>query len=142
MSITSANAVFMISIPGVFPTPVQIQGFATDDVFDSEQLTLTQSVIGIDGKKSTGFVFELYGQNITLQADSQSFKVFDAWAAAMRVAREDYPANATIVLTATNQSFTLTNGSLESYTPVPDGKKVLQPRKYKITWESVTPSVI
>lgn len=140
MSITSANGVFMIQIPGLFPVPVQIQGFSTDDAFDAEVLTLTQSVMGVDGKKSTGFVFELYTQNVTLQADSSSHAVFDGWADAMRAARDDYPANGVITLPGLGQSFVLTNGSLQEYTPVPDAKKILQPRKFKIVWESVTAS--
>lgn len=142
MSITSANSVFMLAIPGLYPVPQQLQGYAADDAFTTTPVKLTESVIGVDGRKSSGFVFSLYEMEITLQADSPSRRIFDYWAQAMRVARDDYPANATISLPGISKAFTLSNGSLEEYPVMPDAKKTLQPTKYKITWESITPAIL
>ena len=33
----------------------------------------------------------------------------------------------------------MNNGVLSGYKPISDAKKVLQPRKFSITWESVNP---
>jgi len=36
----------------------------------------------------------------------------------------------------------MTKGALSGFAPTPDGKKVLQPRKFKITWESIVAAPI
>lgn len=141
-SITAANAVYMLSIIPVFPVPVQLQGFGADDVFGTDPLTVAETVMGVDGLLSAGFVFNAVTQNITLQADSESNDVFDAWYAAQQVIKDTYRAQAVVMLKAINRKWTMTNGVLTTYPPLPDAKKVLQPRRFGITWESVFPSPV
>lgn len=136
-SITSANAVLMLSINSLYPVPQQLQGFAADDIFDMGDMSIAETSMGVDGKLSAGFVFVPVPQSITLQADSDSNLIFDAWFAAQKAAREVYRANGIVRLSALGMSYTLTNGVLTGYKPIADAKKMLQPRKYSIVWESV-----
>jgi hypothetical protein len=139
-TITGANAIYMLGVTSVFPTPVQLQGFAADDVFDTDVLESAEVLMGVDGIMSGGFVFVPVKQNVTLQADSDSNDVFDAWWQAMQTSREMFYANATITIRAVGKKFTLTKGALTGYKPIPDTKKLLQPRKFSITWNTVAPA--
>ena len=71
-TITSANSVFTIVIAGLFPAPVQLQGYASDKAFTTEALDLAEVQMGVDGRMTAGFVPNPTKQTITLQADSPS----------------------------------------------------------------------
>lgn len=139
-SITSANAVIYLSITGLFPVPQQLQGFAADDITDLGDMASAETSMGVDGKLSAGFVHVPVPQGIMLQADSASNGLFDAWFAAQQAAGEVYFANGIIRYPSVKRTYTLTNGVLTSFKPAADAKKMLQPRKYSITWESVVGS--
>lgn len=139
-TITSANAIIMIGVPGLFPVPQQLQGFAADDVFDTDALDSAEVLMGVDGQLSAGFVFVPVKQNYSLQADSASNLFFDTWWAVQQQLHEVLPANANVVLGAVGTKWAMTRGFLTSFKPTPDAKKVLQPRRFTITWESVLPA--
>lgn len=136
-TITSANAVYMLAVTGLFPVPQQLQGFAADDIFDTEAITPAEILMGVDGKLSAGYTPVPTKQNISLQADSDSNLIFEIWHTAQQAAKEVYSASAIVRLPSIKRSYVLTKGILTSYTPIPDAKKTLQPRKFAITWESV-----
>ena len=140
MSITSANAILMLSVSGLFSAPQQLQGFATDDMYDAEDLEVGQVMMGIDGKLSAGFVFNEVTWGVTLQADSDSNGLFDQWYAAERVAKEKLRADGQVKLLATGQKWIMTKGYLTNWKPMPPGQKTLKPRKFSMKWESVIPS--
>lgn len=139
--ITGANATFMISVTSVFPAPVQLQGFAADDVFETDPLESVEHYMGVDGILSAGFVFVPVRMGISLQADSPSNQLFDAWWAAMQAARGVFFANGVVILPNVGQKWALAQGILQHYQPVPPVKKLLQPRKHGILWTAVSPAI-
>lgn len=139
MSLTSANAVILLSIDNVFPTPVQLQGFAADDVSEVEPLDSAEAVMGVDGIMSAGFVFVMVKQGFTLQADSNGNSVFDLWFATQQTARDIFFATGTLILPSVGTKWNMTQGALTSYKSMPDIKRILQPRKFEITWQSIQP---
>ena len=141
-TITSANSVFTIVIPGLFPAPVQLQGYASDKAFTTEALDLAEVQMGVDGRMTAGFVPNPTKQTITLQADSPSKDIFTALIQAMKTAREVFYISGSIALPSTGESFTLTRGILTNAKQIPDAQKVLQPVDYVITWESVNRSLL
>lgn len=142
MTLTNANSVLMLAVAGIFPVPQQLQGFSTDDMFSSPDVAPAEVVMGVDGKLSAGYTPYPTVMDITLQADSPSCSLFDTWKTAQDTAREVFFADMTIVLPGTGQKFAATHGALTSASPMPSGKKVLQPRKWQITFEHVTPSPV
>lgn len=142
MSITAANAILTLAIPPLFTTPQQIQGFATDDVADVPQIKSVEVMMGVDGILSFGFVYVAVPMEVTLQADSASNAVFDIWWAQMQAAKDSYPANGLIKLPGISTKFTLTNGGLTGYKPAPAIKRLLQPRRFEITFQSIVPAPI
>lgn len=141
-SITAANAIFLLQIPGVFPIPLQLQGFSADDIFDFDPLTPVETSMGVDGILSGGFVNVPVKQSITLQADSASNNIFDLWQAAQKTALDTLIANGTVWLISIGTKWAMSTGFLTTYPPVPGAGKILKPRKFEITWESVSPSPV
>lgn len=140
-SITAANAIFTLSITGLFPTPQQLQGFAADAVFETEPLQSAEVLMGVDGNLSGGFVNVEVKQGITLQADSPSIAIFDTWWSQQQAAKDVFTASGIITLKSVGTKWAMTKGFLTTYQPIPNAAKLLQPRKFGITWQSVSPAV-
>lgn len=141
-SITSVNAIYLLTISGLYTAPQQLQEFAADDIFDTGSINPTEVSMGADGVLSGGRVNVAIQQNITLQANSASNTLFDAWYAAQVADGDVYIANGIVRLKSVGKSYALTRGFLTSYAPMADAKKTLQPRRYQITWQSMIPAPI
>jgi hypothetical protein len=141
-SITSANAVFMLSISTIFPSPQQLQGWASDDAFTTAVMKIAETMMGVDGLLSGGYVNVPVEQEVALQADSPSNAIFDQWRAAQLQVQDVYTATATIQLPGLGLKWAMTKGFLTGYPPLPDVKKLLQPKKFGLTWQSVVPAPI
>src|ERR1700748_823183 len=136
-TLTAANSQFSLAVQGLYPAPKLIQGYAVDDAFNAGDVETAENFVGVDGQKSSGFVFALVDMNVVIMPTSISLAVFNNWAIAQRAAREVLIAQATILLPAIGFQYACTNGTLTRYKPLPDVKKVLQPVTYVINWESV-----
>lgn len=136
--ITSANAVMLLSINGLYNQAVPLQGFAADTAFTEDAIAPTEVVMGVDGYLSAGVVLHPTKQKISLMPDSDSIAIFDQWYEAQKSTRTVYYASATIELPAVGKTYTLTKGVLTNYKHVPDAKKTLTAQEYEITWESVS----
>lgn len=141
-SITSANSVVTFTVAGLFPTPVQLQGYSADRAWESSNLEITESQRGVDGRKTSGLVLNMQEQTFSLQADSPSKVIFTSIINAMFAARDVFYINASIVLPSTGESFTCTRGTIKNAKMLPDAGKVLQPVTYVIEWETLQPTLI
>ena len=141
-TITSANSVFTLVVPDVFPVPQTLQGYAVDDAFDTESVEISEALMGVDGKMSAGYTPAITVMTVHLMADSPSVDLFDAWRGAETQAQEVFFAQATISLPSVGKGYVLNNGVLTGYKPISDAKKVLQAVAYTIKWEAVNPAQI
>lgn len=137
-TLTAANAILMLGVTGLFTVPRRLQGFAADNITDLGDLTLAETSMGVDGRLSAGYVNNAVTQNITLQADSESNDMFEFWQQTMRQRLDTYFAFGSILLRATGRRYTLTRGVLTSASVMPAVNKTLQPRRFTLTWESVS----
>lgn len=144
MDISSANAVYTLVIAGLYLTPQQLQGFATDDAFDTERVTIAQVMMGVDGKISGGIVPAIKRQTIALQADSPSNAIFDNWVQAQdpTLGGSLLSALGHISIPSIKAKFALAGGILSEYTPIPRARKVLEARSFVVNWQSILPSPI
>lgn len=140
-TITSADAVFIIAVPDLAIVH-QLQGFAADAAFDIAEQDVAQNILGVDGKKSSGWIPQMYPQAIHLQADSDSISVIDAIYQFQNSNRTIYKITGTVTYNSTGRSYALKNGSLTSYKPFADAKTVLQPQDFSIVWETVQPTIV
>ena len=139
-TITSANSVVSIIVAGLFPSPVQLQGYSTDKAWDTAAVVLTETQIGVDGRKTAGLVFNAVKQTYSFQADSPSIAFFEAIFAAQRVARDVYYITAIVDLPSTGQSYVCNKGTLEDYNSVASAGKVLNAREFSVNWGSIIPA--
>ena len=137
-TLTSANSKFSLSVASVFPVPVPMQGYATDDAFDTENVAPNEAIMGVDGVLSGGYTPYPVKLKFVLQADSPSNLFMDQWRQAMDQATDSFSANATIVAPSLGKIFTFTKGFLTGAIPTPPGKKIFQPQTYEITFNLVS----
>jgi hypothetical protein len=136
-TITSANSVFTLSVPQAFPTPITVQKYAADNAFTVDSVDFAETMMGVDGHMSAGYVPAITPMTIELMPDSDSISLFDTWLANQKAVKEVFLANGVITLPSTQKSYILTNGVLKKIKQIPDAKKVLQSVQYGIDWESV-----
>jgi hypothetical protein len=141
-TITSANAIVMVAVQGLFPVPVRLQGFAADKAWDTAGVVVTETKIGVDGRKTAGIVFNQIKQTFSFLADSPSVQFFEAIYAAQSAVRDVYYLSAIIDIPGTGESYVCNKGTLEDYNSVASAGKVLGDREFSISWGSIQPSVI
>jgi len=141
-TLTAANAILMIGAVGLYDTPRRIQGFSADDVTDFDALTSAETSMGVDGRLSGGFVYNPVNQNVTLQADSESVDVFENIQQAQRQRGEAYVLFGSILLRSTGKRYTMERGFLISSSLMPALRKTLQPRRFTLQWQNVSPSKV
>jgi hypothetical protein len=140
-SITSANVVMTITVPGLYDSPQQFSGYSTDKVWSAEAVKLAETMMGVDGHLSAGYVPNPVPFTVSLQADSLGIDIFEAITNATRQAREVYRISGTISVPATGKVYTGTNGVLDTAAVIPDASKTLQAQNFIIIWEKLVPSL-
>jgi len=139
-TLTAANVIITLTQATLFPgQPQQLQGFAADDVFDTDQIRLVETLMGVDGVLSAGFVFTEVKQRISLQADSSSNDFFDTVGTQQYGTIDVYPINGEARLPGLQTRYVMTTGFLTGWKPTPDVKRITQPRHYEITWARIIP---
>ncbi len=141
-SITSANAIITLTIPGLYAIPQQLQGFSAENIYEMASLEVVQTAMGVDGLLSGGFVNNPVEQTFDLQADSPSNTIFETWASSQRQAKDIYIANGETRLPSINRAYVSTKGYLISLPPAPSAARILQARRYVIRWERVVSTPI
>jgi hypothetical protein len=137
MSITSADAVITLTVAGLFDTPVQLQKFMAEDIFKMATARHAETVMGADGKKSSGYVFTMRSQTFALLPDSASCDLLDTWINAEDQAIDTFRVDGQITLKGIGKVWTMSNGTLTEFNQMPDAGKVLQGRHFTIEWERV-----
>lgn len=141
-TITSANSIFLLSVGTIYPVQQRIEGFSSDTAWMFDQVSNAEVLQGVDGMMSAGWIPHLTQQTIVLQPDKDGWEIFRNWQLAEESIREKIYGDGTISIPSINQRFVLSNGVLTAFSPAPDAKKTLQPITFKITWETVIPSLI
>jgi hypothetical protein len=136
-TLTVANSVLTLAAPDLGIGPVQMQGFATDDAFDTPAVKPVEVLIGVDGRKSSGYVAYLVPFKFMLQADSPSVDIMDAIKQGMDAIQEDVELFGSLSAPSLGKLWTFNNGSLTSTKPTPQGKKLMQMLDFEITFRSI-----
>ncbi|AOM39680.1 MULTISPECIES: phage tail fiber protein [Xenorhabdus] len=137
-SITAADAIITLSVTNLYPSGVQLQGFAADNIYGTEALELAETVRGADGKLSAGFIYGNIAQTFYIMPDSDSRDIFDTWATTSRASAAVFRCNATVILPSLKRKYSCVNGVLKQWKALPDAGRVLQASQAVIEWESIT----
>ncbi|MBO1329246.1 hypothetical protein OQ496_12685 [Acetobacter suratthaniensis] len=138
--ITAANAVFTITVAGLYNAPITLQNFAADQAWETAELNCAETEMSVDGYLNTGWTPAPVDQTIHFSAGSESVVVFEAIMAAQQTARALFRLGGELTLTGTGRRYTMTNGVLRSMAVVPSAGRVLHPRSFAIRWQSVWPA--
>jgi hypothetical protein len=137
--ITGANAQIFIMFPVIIPVPVQLQGFAMDDVFDTNEVNSVETFMGVDGILSAGMIFEKTELTITFQADSDSIPLLEGLDQAQQAGTAAYPGVMNVTLTSVGRSYQATPIYLVRLHRIPGVKKTIQPRKFMFHLGNIIP---
>ena len=135
-TITATNAVFTLTVPGIYDSPVKIEGFSTDAAVNAEQTNPAVAEMGVDGHLSFGWVPVPTVVTITLAADSPSLEIFENWDAYQKAAREVYACAAQFTVPGLGKTYTGARGVMTAMQPVPNANKTMQSAAFSITFES------
>ncbi|CAI1171260.1 MAG: phage tail fiber protein [Serratia proteamaculans] len=140
IDITSANAKLRIVVPQYYPGGFDVDDYAADDMFEAGALQNKEDMMSADGKYHAGFVFNPTEFTINLMPTSKASSLIDSWYAAERAVISAFGCNATLTIPALQAKYNFVNGVLFTWTPVPPGKRILQPRPAVFHFESCTRS--
>jgi len=135
-----ANSAIMIAVPGLIDAPVQLQGYAMDEVLDTEEVTTAEIQMGVDGNLSAGWVPTATVQRYVLQGDSASVSLFETWDQAQKAQRDLFFADGVLSLPSLGTVYSMTKGVLTGLMRAPSAGKIIKPRRFTLTWQSVDPA--
>ena len=134
-TITSATAIYILGIAGLFTPGVQLSGWAVDEAFDTETVDAAETQLGVDGTGVSGWIPREVPQTISLLATSPSAAVFDAWIAAEDAIQDVIYATGNIRIPSLGLQYSMPQGTLKRYQTAPNAKKVFMMRSYTIVWQ-------
>ena len=140
LTITAANSSFILTIAGLYDAGQKLEGYMADAAFATEDVEPAETVLGVDGHLSAGWLPTAVKQTISLMPDSPSYAIFENWHGAQATQREVMQASAVIVIPSLNKTYTCTKGFLTSVKLMPDAKKVMEGSQFQITWNFITPA--
>ena len=76
-TITSANSVILFRCEGIYDGWVKIEGAQADSFLSFGDVTTSESMMGVDGKRSSGFTPHLTPVTLSLAANSPSVEVLE-----------------------------------------------------------------
>ncbi len=135
-NITSANASAILTVDTLYPAGIVLEQFATDQGINFDEVSYSQSRMGVDGKMTSGFIPSIKSLVLLLEASSPSLTALSQLAQMMTQNRTTYNCTLIVTIPSLNKVFTYSNGVLESGKVVPDNKKVLEPVSFRFQFES------
>ncbi|ELF8482779.1 hypothetical protein RA656_000085 [Salmonella enterica] len=142
IDITSANSKLRIVVPAYYPGGFDVDDYATNNMFETGALQNAEDMMSADGKYHAGFVFNPTEFTINLMATSNAGSLIDDWVSAERTAIGKFTCNAVLTVPALGAKWNFVNGIIFTWTQLPPGRRVLQPRPALFRFESVTRSAI
>jgi len=134
-TITSANVVFVLTVPGVYPGGVQLQGFGVDEAFTTDLVDANETQVGVDGFGVAGYIPRSPSMTIRLLASAAvSFSVFENWIAAQDALQDVLYGSAVISMPSVGRKYTCYMGSLMHVSTMADARKVLANREFRVQW--------
>lgn len=133
-TITSANSVFLLNIPGVTAGPTQLQGFRVDDAFTNDMVDAAEIQVGVDGYGVAGYVPRSVPMTIGFLASAASALLFENWLAVQDQLQDVLYAAGNITFPSLARKYTLYTGTLVRASTLSDARKVLMAREFHITW--------
>lgn len=138
--ITSANAIYTLTVSQLFNAPITLQNWGADRGFEQEALEMAETQMSIDGHLNRGYVPRAVNQTLTFSPVSDSILVFEAIISYSQQERTVVNLGAELVIPDISRRYTFTNGCIMSGTIAPNAGGTLENRTFTLQWERVIPA--
>jgi hypothetical protein len=139
-TLTSANSVVTMTVPGIFPSPVQLQNYAADRAWEAEAIAIAEAIMSVDGVLSGGRTPKPKPISFHLMANSDSIADFEEIYAQQESVGDIFRINMTIRIPGIGKVYTCSNGIMTNYKTLPNAATVLEEQDFQITFEQILPS--
>ena len=136
--ITNANSILVMTAGDLFPAGITLQGFSTDQNYTMDELQFAENRMGVDGNMVAGWIPQIKPVTIMLEPSSPSYDPMVQIYRAMEMRRAPIIITLVATIISIGKIFTWTEGVMKSGTPVPPGKKVLDPTTWKFDFPRLT----
>ena len=142
LNISSANAALTCIVPNFYPQGFEVDDYAANDMFNTDGITNAELVMGADGKLHAGQIFNLFPFSITLSPTSAAgFKIED-WFTYELTTGAKMECNMVLILASIKRKYNLIDGVLVSFSQLPSGARILQPRTASFAFRSIVGSAL
>lgn len=136
MEITSANATAILIVEDLYPAGIVLQGFTSDQSVSTDDRTVAEARMGVDGHLAAGYTPTPVTVTIGLEANSPSRAQLANVLEAMQLNMRTYTCALQFTIPSIKKEFYYTNGVMLAGHPAPDGRKVLDPTQWRFVFES------
>ncbi len=140
--ITSADASIYLTCETLYPSGIRLQNFSADLSLGTDDLTLAEVRMGVDGHLAAGYTPAPINVNISVEANSPSRAQLENIAAASRLNMTVYECDLLVTIPGIGKTYAFKKGYMTGGHIMPDIKKTLDPVQWKFTFESVESSSI
>lgn len=128
-TLTAANSIVLFSTDSYFSSPIQLQGFQADNAFTFGDAAMGETVMGVDGLQSGGWVAHEVDFSVFLQANSASREQMEDFRAHCNSRMETERVTFNITIPATGRTINA-SGFLTSASGGTSAQKLLQGTQY------------
>lgn len=136
-TLTAANCTIALAVDTIFPVPVLMEGFATDNIFRFSDVTPIQTAMGVDGRLSAGWSAVAVPWAISFMGDSLSVDFFEAVQAQQKANRQPYAFIGTIDAPSLGKSALMRRGFLTSGSVFNNAERMMSGRTFSLLFENV-----
>lgn len=141
-NITSTNAVSFMTVETLFPNGFELQQFSTDQALSADTVQVAETRFGVDGKLVAGFIPAPQVVTINLEASSPSAAYLNDLYDAMQARETVLWCTLVSTVPSIKTVFRWLNGVLQTASPFPAQKKVLDPTSWVFHFERLERSAI
>ena len=134
--ITSANASVFLSVEDLYPSGFQLQNFSADLALSTDDVTMAEARMGVDGRLAVDYTPTAINVTISLEANSPSRSKLENIASASRLNMKLYECDLLVSVPGINKTYNFKKGYLITGHLMPDIKKTLDPTQWKFIFEA------
>ncbi|MDR2945931.1 MAG: hypothetical protein LBV79_04205 [Candidatus Adiutrix sp.] len=135
LDITSASAEGILTVEDIFPAGIQLMMFGTDQAITQDNITVSETRKGVDGKLVGGYTPVIYPVTITLEASSPSTRNLAAVWQAMATNKRVYACHLTCTVPSIGEVYYWRVGIMKSGSLFPNLNKVLAPTTWAFDFQ-------
>lgn len=136
-TITSANSTGSLSVPGVFPAAVSMEGYSADASVALDAFDMAEERMGVDGHLAAGYVPTPKPVKLTFEANSPTLSAMTTWSSTQMLRKSLFAGEMVFNIPSIGKRYTFVKGYFKTTSFMPAGKKVLDPVECSVVFERV-----